>query len=191
MKLRSRFSWRLRPCRLTNIRTGRTISTPSIVAFCRKAKLPKHSQYHITPILDKWRIQHKGWFLPEVLDQYLEFKDVYGNEYRSKVRDLLVKDGMSMTAINRMLAGRPAGYGLYPMDADINPAVIPPRQFNVDEYQLKSPKRGVVKGATLKTVALKAGIHLMSAWKLSRGYTSAVKGVSLHRVKTSRRAILA
>ena len=73
----------MRAVKLLNYKTGKIISTKSIVSFCKRAHLFKNAKYHITPILSGSRLHYKGWCLPrnKFLRASIVICDVYGNEY--------------------------------------------------------------------------------------------------------------
>lgn len=51
---------------LKNLFTGETVSAPSISKFCEeRPHLGKNAKYHFSEIIQKRRIHHKGWVLPE------------------------------------------------------------------------------------------------------------------------------
>lgn len=191
-----------RPVCFQHIRTGRTLSAPSIAAFARKAKLGPTAQYHFDSVLKGRRLHHKGWGLPARLNAQLDLQDVFGNEEAITVGELAAKS--TVQRANRLAAGdtfrsvAPAGHDYGP--------ILKPKGYRVNGYVLRKSrwlydgmdrhgrakwrlsKGRLVHGRTLKEVSKVAGICLMGAFELVHGYADVIKGVTLAATHTTKRS---
>lgn len=179
------------PVTLQHLETGRTVSAPSIAAFCRKAKVKGvNARYHLTPVLQGHRLSYKGWGVPAVLNAELPLKDVFGNETTATVAQWTKT--LSITSLNRLRAGQPAG-AIAPLTHDFGP-ILGLKPYRVKAYRFRkadgSRGRPEIVGETLAECAAKLGISTAGAYTLAHGLSPRVKGATFIRAETEARRLV-
>ena len=168
-----------RPCKLENIYSGRVIASDSLANFCREARLYGNSRYHINPILSGHTLSHKNWYLPEVLHKKLELVDVYGNEYNTTVKELILKYKLSSVFTRRLLEGKSV-YGLYPKEKfnELSNQVILPKNYSIKKYVFTNGKRDI-DGVTMEKLGKKIDRSIGSIYDVVHGYKENIDGFRL------------
>lgn len=151
---------------LQHIKTGEIIKTPTIADFARRKRWGKNGTFHFDLVLKGKRLHHKGWGIPSVLDQEIQFKDVYGNTYTEKVRTLASRIGSK--AANDLRKNQ-SYQDLLPKDYDIS-GVVKPKDYTIKGYLFRRGTDGhLVRLNNLKEAPEKLGVSYQIAYCLSRG----------------------
>lgn len=180
-----------RSCTLEHSKTGKVIKADSIVQFCEQAKLDGNARYHITPVLNGDRTTYKGWCLPDFLNQSLNLKDIYGNQYEMTVRDWVRKHGSPGSA-HRLLAGRKKSISnsKLMLASTLVDSPLSPRSQHTIEVKLTDGKR-TYSGRSIHEAAQAAGLKQPgSLYQCAYGFRDEARGLRVKSIKMERKRVL-
>lgn len=181
-----------RPVVLVNLQTGEIASAKSVAQFCREhPELGINAKYHFSEVLQRRRLHHKYWALPETPEKYLRLKDIYGNKYEGAVRDLVVRYKLPHKKLWKLMSGkRKVFQGLMLEDTQIE--FVPPRPFRVLSYKFETPNGKIVSGKSLRAVANQLGgaVTYRSLGFATNGYYDQVKGYKVKEIDVMRKSVL-
>lgn len=140
-------------CELINIYTNKIIKAKSVTEFCKLAKLNQiNDKIHLYPLLREERLERKGWCLPKYCNTYLELKDIYGNIYKGKIKDLVKKYKVPPTTLWKLLINKKKiNRGLYLNESKVN--YLPPKNYKVIKYTILSPNNKEISGKTITAIS--------------------------------------
>lgn len=178
-----------RPCALENIHSGRIIRAPSLIEFCRKARLWGNSRFHITQVLNGARPSIRGWYPLGFLGRQVKLADIWGNEYRLSLKTLIKRHGMYPSSVTGLLDGRKRVFrNLTAVDRPID-GYLKPRDYRVTGVTVTNGWR-TIRAANLTQAARRAGICFTAFHPLAYGLKEEVSGYRLIRFDTAKRKAL-
>lgn len=179
-------------CHLINLQTKEVVKAKSAADFCRITGMDDYRDViHVYPILRGERLHFRGWATLDTFKKHLSLKDIYGNEYKGRIGELLFDYGIPANRIWALMTGkRKVFQGLSLSDTEYN--FIPPNPYKILEYQFITPNNKVICGDSYRKVANKVNnaVSYHSLNELLRGKTTSVKGYKFLGAKLIKKTIL-
>jgi hypothetical protein len=181
-----------RACNLINLETGQVVRAKSITAFCKAAGLVDgNDKLHITPILNEERFHHKNWCLPKYYNTYLELKDIYGNIYKGKLSDFILRYKVSPRNLWNLLKERKViANGL--MLAKTELGGISPKPYKIKRYAFSTPNQKEISGNTITSIhnQLRDSVSYKTLLMLVNGQAYQASGYKVKSLDIEQRVIL-
>lgn len=179
-------------CNLINLQTSEIIKAKSVAEFCRLTGMNhKNDLIHIYPILRGERLHHQGWATLKTFKTRLSLKDIYGNEYKGTIGELLFNYKIPANRLWTLMTGdKKVFQGLFL--SDTKHEFIPPKPYRVIEYQFKTPNNKIIKADSYRKAANKVNnvISYRGLNNIVSGRHNQVKGYTFHGVILEQKSVL-
>ncbi len=154
-------------CELENPFSRRRIKANSISEWCRKTGVKKDP--NLSKVLSGDIYHFKRWYQPSFLNRELKLKDVYGNNYRLTMRQIVKNGWVHKIGITKLLAGQ-AIKGLHNANSNLNKYILP-KSYSSVKYTLENGGQ-IRVGNSIRELQKKTGLSYMPIANLIHGITA-------------------
>ncbi len=180
------------PFAIRHLKTGQLVTADTIRDLAVKAGLEDTlaNQRGLGHVVTGRHHSLYDWYLAPVLDQTVELKDPYGNEYKPMtVRELALSRGVSPGSSLSLISGKKRflGNGLCLKSTTIE-SVLRPRNWRFSLLTAKVGRR-TVKAASIPKLADKLGVSPCTLYPLAYGFKER-SDIQLTDIQIERKSVL-